>query len=81
VSGVATEVLCDDCEGGPERCAREGHLQTWPLEGVDPNVAMFVCARCNETFKLQRCAACGAVLGPPGACVHEPPPAGPAPGD
>lgn len=61
--GVATEVLCRDCEGGPERCAREGHVRTWPVEGVtNPNVAVFVCGRCNETFTLPRCASCGEVL-------------------
>ena len=75
MNGVATEVLCTDCEGGPERCAREGHLRSWDLTTLDSNVAVFCCARCNATFKVPRCASCGRVVdGPRAACEHEPPP-------
>ena len=73
--GAATEVLCSDCEGGPERCAREGHLRSWLLEQGNPNIAVFTCARCNETFKLPRCASCGAVLLEATTCHHALPPA------
>jgi hypothetical protein len=61
--GVVTEVLCTDCEGGPERCARDGHVRTWRVPNEDPNFAIFACGRCNQTFKVPRCSTCGAVIG------------------
>lgn len=62
MTGVATEVICTDCQGGPERCAREGHLRTWVIDTSDPNIAVFGCSRCNGRFTLPRCSCCGRVL-------------------
>lgn len=62
-----TEVLCDDCDGGAERCVQEGHLRSWEIETDDPDVAVFMCARCSHRFDLPRCASCGEVIERPSA--------------
>lgn len=64
-----TDTLCEDCKGGAERCAREGHLlvemRTVHMFDYEKSATReYRCRRCGVTLAAPCCASCSVDIGP-----------------
>lgn len=52
--------ICNDCAGGAERCALEGHLKSVSLLRLGDPIERWLCLRCGVEWRgAPLCETCG----------------------